>query len=114
MTSSMRSMFTRISRIIEAADESVRTGAMKESRTDSAILTCRDLAVGYGEAVLCGGIDLTVHAGEYVSLVGPPGCGKTYGVAAMCAALGLPLGVYVCQSNMEESHVEGDASGSAI
>ena len=46
---------------------------------------------------------------ENLLLMGPPGCGKTYGVAAMCAALGLPLGVYVCQSNMEESHVEGDA-----
>ena len=46
---------------------------------------------------------------ENLLLMGPPGCGKTYGVAAMCAALGLPLGVHVCQSNMEESHVEGDA-----
>ena len=51
---------------------------------------------------------------ENILLMGPPGCGKTYGVAAMCSALGLPLGVHVCQSNMEESHVEGDASGSAI
>ena len=31
----------------------------------------------YGEAVAVRGVDLTIHAGEFFSMLGPSGCGKT-------------------------------------
>ncbi len=45
---------------------------------------------------------------ENILLVGPPDSGKTYAVTAMCAALGIPVGLHTCQSNMEESSIEGE------
>ena len=45
------------------------------------ILTCRALTVGYDGVRLCSGIDFTLHEGEYLSVIGPVGCGKSALVA---------------------------------
>ena len=78
---------------------------MNESRPDGAILTCRDLAVGYGEAVLCGGIDLTVRAGEYISLVGPHGCGKSALIAVMLGALEPMAGQVIRENGLRREEI---------
>ena len=41
------------------------------------ILTCRDLAVGYGNGRGCSGINFTVHDGDYICVIGQEGCGKS-------------------------------------
>ena len=43
----------------------------------AAILTLKDLTVGYDGVRLCSGIDLTIREGDYVSVLGPSGCGKS-------------------------------------
>ena len=41
------------------------------------MLTVENLVMGYGGAPVLGGVDLTVGAGQIVSLVGPSGSGKS-------------------------------------
>lgn len=41
------------------------------------ILSCRNLTVGYENVSLCANIDFTLHAGEYMSIIGPSGVGKS-------------------------------------
>lgn len=50
------------------------------------ILTCRNLTVGYETVRLCHDIDFTLHSGEYMSVIGPSGIGKS-------ALVGTILGV---------------------
>lgn len=42
-----------------------------------AILTCKNLTVGYETVRLCSDIDFTLHQGEYMSVIGPSGIGKS-------------------------------------
>src|SRR5690606_9248122 len=37
----------------------------------------RDVTCGYGDSAVLHGVDLQVHAGDFVGLVGPSGAGKT-------------------------------------
>jgi branched-chain amino acid transport system permease protein len=46
-------------------------------RTEAPLLTVRGLAKSYGSLTVLESIDLTIRAGELVSLVGPNGAGKT-------------------------------------
>ena len=41
------------------------------------ILRCTDLAVGYDGITLCGDINFELHAGEYMSVIGHSGIGKS-------------------------------------
>jgi len=54
-------------------------------------LVLRRLSKRYGEHEVVAGVDLTVEAGEFISLLGPSGCGKTT-VLRMIAGLIEPTG----------------------
>jgi zinc transport system ATP-binding protein len=69
------------------------------------ILTCRDLSVGYGEAVLCSGISLTIREGEYVSLVGPRGSGKSALIATMLGALEPMAGEVIFENGLRREQI---------
>lgn len=78
---------------------------MNRESAGGAILTCRDLAVGYGEAVLCGGITFTVREGEYVSVVGPHGAGKSALIATMLGALEPMAGGVIRENGLKREEI---------
>ena len=51
--------------------------------TEDVILSVRDATVGWGDVRLWSGISFDLHAGEYLSVVGPAGCGKSALIAAI-------------------------------
>jgi ABC-type branched-subunit amino acid transport system ATPase component/ABC-type branched-subunit amino acid transport system permease subunit len=61
----------------EATDEAGRPARVPVSAAVPAMLTVRDLHVQYGAAPAVLGIDLDVHQGEVVALIGANGAGKT-------------------------------------
>ena len=54
-----------------------RSGAPAADMTDEAILRVEDLHKSYGDNVVLRGIDLEVHRGEVVVILGPSGSGKS-------------------------------------
>ncbi|MFC3958789.1 ABC transporter ATP-binding protein [Halovivax cerinus] len=49
------------------------------------LLSVSDLDAGYGDLQILQSIDLTVDAGEYVTIVGPNGAGKSTAMKAICS-----------------------------
>jgi iron complex transport system ATP-binding protein len=47
------------------------------SSTQTSVLACRDLSVGYGDHSILSDISLSFEAGQFISLLGPNGAGKT-------------------------------------
>jgi NitT/TauT family transport system ATP-binding protein len=47
-------------------------------KSDKVVFEVKDLGIGFGEREdILQGVDMRVHAGEFVTLLGPSGCGKT-------------------------------------
>jgi iron complex transport system ATP-binding protein len=69
----------------------VRSRAAREAHLDGghgpAVLTLRDVTVGYGELVAVDRVSVTVSPGEWTALVGPNGAGKTSLLHAVTGAV---------------------------
>lgn len=53
------------------------SGSTAETGTPEAVLELQNVTKVYGELAALGGVDLTVHRGEFVAVVGPSGSGKS-------------------------------------
>ena len=73
--------------------------------TGDIILTCRGLGVGYGEGVVCGGISLSIREGEYLSVIGPRGCGKSAFIGTLLGALPLMEGTIAFENGMSRAQI---------
>jgi branched-chain amino acid transport system ATP-binding protein len=58
----------------------------------SAILSLQDVAAGYGAAVIVSGVNISVGAGEVVSVIGPNGAGKSTLLKAVTGRLPVMTG----------------------
>lgn len=53
------------------------TNVATRARSDSALLSLRDVRLSYGATAVLNGIDLSVRRGQAVSIIGPSGSGKS-------------------------------------
>lgn len=76
---SRRTMLERLERIDVVASEKSggRFGLKEVERTGNNVLTIEDASVGYGEKALAAEINLSLHRGETLGIIGPNGSGKT-------------------------------------
>jgi energy-coupling factor transport system ATP-binding protein len=68
------------------------TGAPGPTPTVAPLIRVRDLTVRRGRTTVLDGIDLEVHAGEFLAVVGPNGAGKTTLVQAIAGVVPPPRG----------------------
>ncbi|MEP6848321.1 MAG: ABC-F family ATP-binding cassette domain-containing protein, partial [Acidobacteriota bacterium] len=76
---SRRNMLERLERVEAVVGEKHggSFGLKKVERTGNNVLTTEDLAIGYGEKVLASGLNLSLHRGEALGIIGANGTGKT-------------------------------------
>lgn len=76
---SRRNMLERMDRVDAVVSEKHggNFGLKKVDRTGNNVLTLDDLTIGYGEKRLASGIDLSLHRGEALGIIGGNGTGKT-------------------------------------
>jgi len=76
---SRRNMLERLDRIESVAAEKSggNFGLKKVDRTGNNVLSTEELAVGYGDTALAGGINISLHRGEALGIIGANGTGKT-------------------------------------
>jgi ATP-binding cassette subfamily F protein 3 len=76
---SRRNMLERMERL-DAVKSEVSGGNFKLKKVERAgnnVLTTEDLAIGYGQNVLASGINILLHRGEVLGIIGGNGTGKT-------------------------------------
>ena len=76
---SRRNMLERMERVESVAAEKGggNFGLKKVERTGNNVLTTEDLAIGYKDLELATGIDISLHRGEALGIIGANGTGKT-------------------------------------
>ncbi|MBX3265071.1 MAG: ABC-F family ATP-binding cassette domain-containing protein [Acidobacteria bacterium] len=76
---SRRNMLERMERVEAViADRSGGSfGLKKVERTGNNVLMAEDLSIGYGDKILASGINLSLHRGEALGIIGANGTGKT-------------------------------------
>ena len=72
-------------------------GRYRGGVSDAAALAARDLSAGYDGRIVLAGIDLELHAGELVAVLGANGTGKSTLLRALAGTLGLLAGTVLVQ-----------------
>ena len=82
----------------------LKQGRRHEKMADT-ILSCRDLSVGYDGITLCANISFELHAGEYMSVIGHSGIGKS-SLAATILGVKKPVrGEVIYENGLERSDI---------
>jgi ATP-binding cassette subfamily F protein 3 len=87
---SRRNMLERMERL-EAVKSEVSGGSFKLKNVERAgnnVLTTEDLAIGYGQKILASGINISLHRGEVLGIIGGNGTGKTTLVRTLLGEIG--------------------------
>lgn len=76
---SRRNMLERLERVeaVSAEKHGGSFGLKQVERTGNNVLVLEDLSVGYGEKILASNINISVHRGEVLGIIGSNGTGKT-------------------------------------
>lgn len=76
---SRRNMLQRMDRVEAVASEKHggNFNLKRVERTGNNVLTLEEVKIGYGQKVLASGIDLSLHRGEALGIIGANGTGKT-------------------------------------
>lgn len=76
---SRRNMLERMQRIdaVKSEKHGGKFDLKNVERTGNNVLTAEDLAIGYGEKVLARGINISLHRGGVLGIIGANGTGKT-------------------------------------
>jgi ATP-binding cassette subfamily F protein 3 len=76
---SRRNMLERMERVesVTAEKSGGNFGLKKVERTGNNVLTTEELSIGYRDAVLALGINISLHRGEVLGIIGANGTGKT-------------------------------------
>ncbi|QYU67897.1 ATP-binding cassette domain-containing protein [Leptolyngbya sp. 15MV] len=76
---SRRNMLERLERVeaVSAEKHGGSFGLKQVERTGNNVLVLEDLSVGYGERILASNINISVHRGEVLGIIGANGTGKT-------------------------------------
>lgn len=76
---SRRNMLQRMDRLDAVVSEKHggNFGLKKVERTGNNVLTLEEIVIGYGDKQLASGIDLSLHRGEALGIIGGNGTGKT-------------------------------------
>ena len=76
---SRRNMLERLERIDAVASEKSggSFGLKKVERTGNNVLTTEEMSIGYRDKVLASGINISLHRGEVLGIIGANGTGKT-------------------------------------
>lgn len=76
---SRRNMLERMTRVeaVTAEKAGGNFGLKRVERTGNNVLTTEDLAIGYRDKVLATGINISLHRGEVLGIIGANGTGKT-------------------------------------
>ena len=71
------------------------------------LVTCRSLSIGYGpgEGVLCADISLVLREGEYLSVVGAGGSGKSAVLATLLGALPPMAGEVIYENGLKREEI---------
>lgn len=74
-------------------------------RMPEELLSCKNLTVGYETVRLCENINFTLHKGEYMSVIGPSGIGKS-ALASTILGIEKPIvGEVVYENGLERSEI---------
>lgn len=76
---SRRTLLARMDRIEAVASEKSggNFGLKSVERTGNNVLTTEDLSIGYGDKVLAGNLNISIHRGDVLGIIGGNGTGKT-------------------------------------
>ncbi|WP_271253496.1 ABC transporter ATP-binding protein [Pseudanabaena sp. Chao 1811] len=91
--------------------EPVRSLTKNSSNVVTPLLELRGIHKAFGENAVLNGVDLTVHSGEAIAIIGPSGTGKSTILRVICGLLAADAGEVYINGNLVESEEDIQEGG---